>query len=77
MSRPSEKYQSASSDILGQKVGNKITNIGKIAISMEGSAADLLEFFTEKLRNLIFGSTTDFLEMSFGTHEATCTVFSW
>ena len=42
---------------LGQKVGNKFTNLSKISFSMEWFTAGFLQFFTKKRQNLDFGWT--------------------
>ena len=45
---------------LGQKVGDKFTELSKIGFSMEYFTADLLQFFTKKHQNLAFRWTTGY-----------------
>ena len=45
---------------LGQKVGDKLTKLGKIGFSTKCFTADFLRFFNKKRQNLAFGWTTGY-----------------
>ena len=47
-------------DNLGQKVGEKLTELSKIGYSMECFTAEFLRFFTKTCQNLAFGWTAGY-----------------